>query len=178
VSATAFFDAEAARYDAWYESNDWAGRFLRARLAAALEAVGDGPGRVLDAGMGGGRLVAELAARGWTVSGVDSSTAMVELARRRLPQLADRLLAADMSALPFADGSFDAVTATAPAARRSSAFPTTGRRMPSGDDSSSIRRHASPSGCCRSRGRRRCVRCIPSRRTGSKRRSPLRGSTS
>ena len=51
-----FFDAEAARYDAAYESDDWAGRFLRARLEAALRALGSGPGFVLDVGMGTGRL--------------------------------------------------------------------------------------------------------------------------
>jgi ubiquinone/menaquinone biosynthesis C-methylase UbiE len=112
MSASAFFDAEAVRYDASYESDDRAGRFLRARLAAALEAVGEGPGRALDAGMGGGRLVVELAGRGWTVTGVDSSARMVELAHRRLPQLVGRLLQADMAALPFADESFDAVVAT------------------------------------------------------------------
>lgn len=112
MSTTEFFDAEAARYDASYESEDWDGRFLRLRLEAALVALGDGPGAVLDAGMGGGRLAAELAQRGWKVTGIDSSARMVELARRRLPQLGDRLLEADLAALPFGDESFDAVVAT------------------------------------------------------------------
>jgi SAM-dependent methyltransferase len=107
-----FFDAEAVRYDASYDSDDWAGRFLRARLDAVLQALGDGPGLVLDAGMGGGRLVAELDARGWTATGVDNSSRMVELALERLPQLAGRLLKADLEALPFPDESFDAVVAT------------------------------------------------------------------
>ena len=112
MSASDFFDAEAARYDASYEAEDWGGRFLRTRLEAALAALGDGPGRLLDAGMGGGRLAAELDARGWTLTGVDSSAQMVELARRRLPHLADRLIEADVAALPFAAESFDAVVAT------------------------------------------------------------------
>jgi len=112
VTATDFFDAEAARYDASYEAADWGGRFLRTRLEAALAALGEGPGRVLDAGMGGGRLAAELDTRGWIVTGIDSSVRMVVLARQRLPQLADRLVEADLCALPFADASFDAVVAT------------------------------------------------------------------
>ncbi len=112
MSASDFFDAEAERYDASYETEDWGGRFLRTRLEAALAALGDGPGSILDAGMGGGRLASELDARGWTVTGVDSSARMVELARQRLPHLADRLLEADLAALPFAADSFDAVVAT------------------------------------------------------------------
>ena len=111
-SASGFFDAEAARYDASYEADDWGGRFLRARMEAALDVLGEGPGEVLDAGMGSGRLVGELDARGWTATGVDSSARMVELARERLPELADRLLDGDLAALPFADGSFDAVVVT------------------------------------------------------------------
>jgi len=112
MSTSAFFDAEAARYDASYDADDWAGRFLRRRLEAALRALGDGPGDVLDAGMGGGRLVRELDAAGWTVTGIDSSTQMVGLARKRLPKLADRLVEADLGALPFPPGSFDAAVAT------------------------------------------------------------------
>jgi SAM-dependent methyltransferase len=112
MSSSAFFDAEAAHYDASYDADDWAGRFLRTRMQAALDALGDGPGQVLDAGMGAGRLVAELDRRGWTVTGVDSSARMVELARARLPSLAERLLEADLAALPLAGGSFDAAVAT------------------------------------------------------------------
>lgn len=112
MSSSAFFDAEAARYDASYEADDWAGKFLRQRLRAALAALGNGPGQILDAGMGAGRLVAELDARGWTVTGVDSSARMVELARKRLPKLAERLVEADLAALPFPGGSFDAAVAT------------------------------------------------------------------
>ena len=112
MSSSAFFDAEAARYDASYEADDWAGKFLRSRLEAAIASVGDGPGHVLDAGMGGGRLVAALEARGWTATGVDSSAKMVELARSRLPSLGERLLVGDLSALPFPSGTFDAAVAT------------------------------------------------------------------
>jgi SAM-dependent methyltransferase len=92
--------------------DDWAGAFLRERMQAVLSALGDGPGTVLDAGMGGGRLVEELERRGWTAYGIDTSPKMVELAVKRLPLLAERLTEADLAALPFEDASFDAVAAT------------------------------------------------------------------
>jgi SAM-dependent methyltransferase len=108
---------EAARWDAQSESYDSSyddprrGRLVRARLATALDLLGEGPGRVLDAGMGGGRLVEELAGRGWTVSGADVSDEMVALARRRAPELAGSLVVAPIETLPFEAASFDAVTA-------------------------------------------------------------------
>jgi SAM-dependent methyltransferase len=96
-------------YDSSYD--DQRGRLVRARLAATIDLLGDTPGRVLDTGMGGGRLVEALAARGWTVSGTDVSERMVALARQRVPKLAESLVVAPIEALPFADGNFDAVTA-------------------------------------------------------------------
>ncbi len=108
----AFFDAEALRYDSAYDATGTRGRIVRDRLAVALSALGDGPGEVLDAGMGGGRLCVALDRSGWTVSGVDVSRQMVELARTRLPHRATRLEKAGIEALPFPDGSFDAVAAT------------------------------------------------------------------
>jgi SAM-dependent methyltransferase len=107
-----FFDAEASRYDAAYDADDWGGRFVRTRMDAVLVSLGAGPGRVLDAGMGGGRLIAELEQRGWTATGIDNSARMVALAVRRLPELAERLHEADLTALPLTDDSFDAVVAT------------------------------------------------------------------
>jgi SAM-dependent methyltransferase len=74
--------------------------------------LGPGPGSVLDAGMGPGRLCAELAGRGWTVSGIDAADGMVAAARERLPEAADRLVRADVESLPFDNRSFDAVTVT------------------------------------------------------------------
>ena len=104
------FDAEAARYDAAYDDPGPEGYALRERLDCAVRILGDGPGDVLDAGMGPGRLCVELRRRGWTVAGVDASPAMVALARRRLAGGGD-LRVARLEALPFADGSFDAVAA-------------------------------------------------------------------
>jgi SAM-dependent methyltransferase len=112
------WDAEAARYDRTYDSTSRAGRFLRSRHAAVLRVLGDPPdpargrGELLDVGMGPGRALAELAARGWRVSGVDVSERMVALARRRVPRARERLRRASLERLPFADASFDAVIAT------------------------------------------------------------------
>ncbi len=81
-------------------------------MASTLARVGSGPGDALDAGMGPGRLCEELQQQGWTVFGLDASSEMVALARRRLPEAADRLMVGTIEQLPFADGSFDRVVAT------------------------------------------------------------------
>ena len=107
-----FFDAESARYDRAYERSGADGRALRRRLEVALRLLGDGPGDVLDAGMGGGRLCVELDRRGWNVAGIDIASGMVEFARARLPHARERLIQASIDDLPFADESFDAVVAT------------------------------------------------------------------
>ena len=106
------FDVRSRWYDARYDEVGPDRHALRARLEAVLELVGDRPGTALDAGMGPGRLAFELASRGWKVSGVDVSDEMVALARQRLPEAADRLVRAELDALPFADATFDAAVAT------------------------------------------------------------------
>jgi SAM-dependent methyltransferase len=108
--AGAFFDERAESYDRAYDEP--AGYALRSRMAGALALLGAGPGEVLDAGMGAGRLLAELAACGWTVSGIDASAEMVAVARSRLPEAAARLVQGKIESLPYADASFDAVVAT------------------------------------------------------------------
>ena len=112
TSVKDYWDAAANRYDRAYEVPGSAGRILRERLAAVLALVGDGPGDALDVGMGAGRLCAELDRRGWRVSGVDLSPAMVAAARRRLPRVEERLVEGSITGLPFPDAAFDAVTAT------------------------------------------------------------------
>jgi SAM-dependent methyltransferase len=62
--------------------------------------------RTLDLGCGEGRVGAELLRRGHRVVGVDSSPAMVELARER-----HEAVVADAACLPFEDGAFDLVVA-------------------------------------------------------------------
>jgi SAM-dependent methyltransferase len=63
-----------------------------------------GPLRILDAGCGTGGLLANLRTEAWKV-GVEISTEGIRLARRR----GIRLVRSSVSALPFADDSFDAV---------------------------------------------------------------------
>ena len=107
-----FWDARAARYDGDYDTAGPDGYSLQARLALTLGVIGEGPGTVLDVGMGAGRLCDSLARRGWTVSGVDVSDEMVALARERLPEARARLVRAPAEQLPFPSASFDAVAAT------------------------------------------------------------------
>ena len=110
--AARFFGGRVSKYDAAYERVDSGGHVVRARMATAERLLGRGPGSVLDAGMGPGRMCAELARLGWTVSGVDAAEEMVEVARTRLPDARERLLVGTIEDLPFPDASFDAVVAT------------------------------------------------------------------
>jgi SAM-dependent methyltransferase len=97
----------SARADAWVEL--WAGLAAPAREAVATAAA-IGPGaRVLDVACGSGEFCALAAGRGAEVSGIDAAEGMIAIARRRLPG-AD-LRVGPMESLPWADGTFDAVTA-------------------------------------------------------------------
>jgi ubiquinone/menaquinone biosynthesis C-methylase UbiE len=83
-------------------------------LGAALDRLERSPRRILDLGTGTG-VAARVLARRFPeaeVIGVDLSQAMVEEARRLVPEdLAGQMAfeAADASALPYADGAFDLV---------------------------------------------------------------------
>ena len=79
---------------------------------ATLALAGDVAGRrILDAGCGAGALIAALRDRGATVTGIDKSAGMLELARRRLGDDADLQVAELGAPLPFPDDTFDDVTA-------------------------------------------------------------------
>jgi SAM-dependent methyltransferase len=72
-----------------------------------LDAAAVGAGtRVLDAGCGPGVVCGLAAERGAAATGVDVAPGMLAEARRRLPELT--FVQADVVALPFAAGSFDA----------------------------------------------------------------------
>jgi SAM-dependent methyltransferase len=75
----------------------------------ALRRVGLEPGQlVLDIGCGVGAFLRLVAARGARAFGMDASEALLEVARRRLPD-AD-LRVGEMEALPYDDDTFDLVT--------------------------------------------------------------------
>lgn len=107
-----FFDLEAARYDEAYDGSGPDAHALRVRMATTLRLLGDGPGALLDVGMGPGRLCEQLAARGWTVSGIDASPGMVARARARNPAAATRMRQGRAEMLELADASVDAVVGT------------------------------------------------------------------
>jgi SAM-dependent methyltransferase len=107
----AHFHATAREWDESYDLGTARGHWWRARLETAIELIGDGPGSLLEVGVGSGRLLAALAFRGWTVTGVDPAPAMVQLARARVPAPTDSLIMARAEALPFADGAFDVAVA-------------------------------------------------------------------
>jgi ubiquinone/menaquinone biosynthesis C-methylase UbiE len=68
---------------------------------------------ILDVGSGAGQIVQhllEFADPQAEITGVDLSHAMLRRARRRLKSVRPKLIAADLSALPFADESFDCIT--------------------------------------------------------------------
>jgi SAM-dependent methyltransferase len=110
--AATHFAEHAERYDRAYDARSGDGHALRARLDVALRLAGPGPGEALDAGMGPGRLLSELAEHGWTVSGVDPAAEMVAKAGLRLPTAVGRLVTGRAELLPFSDSSFDLVVAT------------------------------------------------------------------
>lgn len=94
-------------------AEDWAAYVEQVCLplhAAALDAARVTAGtRVLDAGCGAGLLALLASLRGAQVSAFDASPGLLAIARKRLP-FGD-VREGDLEALPFADASFDAVTA-------------------------------------------------------------------
>ena len=76
----------------------------------ALRAVGAREGmRLLDAGCGAGGACVEANKTGCEITGVDASSALLEIARKRLPTA--KFHEGDIEALPFGDSEFDAAIA-------------------------------------------------------------------
>ncbi|MFQ5490775.1 MAG: class I SAM-dependent methyltransferase [Phycisphaerae bacterium] len=77
-------EAQAAE---WYDrSINWSARFERELPLLGEELGAPGEGGLLDAGCGTGRHALALAARGYTVTGIDQSPAMLEVAGRQRGQ--------------------------------------------------------------------------------------------
>jgi ubiquinone/menaquinone biosynthesis C-methylase UbiE len=101
------YDSFAEAYSAQSEAGLINGYYMH---PAIMNLAGDVAGhRVLDVGCGSGPIAAKLRDRGATVTGLDSSAAMLELARRRLGPDTDLRLADLADPLPFPDGTFDDV---------------------------------------------------------------------
>jgi SAM-dependent methyltransferase len=92
------YDVLAPEYDVWtggYAYEPWFASFHgRARR---LGLNGD---RALDLACGTGKSTELLLGAGYRVQGCDISPGMIEVARRKLPEIADDLFVADMRALP------------------------------------------------------------------------------
>lgn len=117
MPSTVSFDRVADRYDATrgYPPQ------IAAQIAAGLIAAGDlaSGASLLEVGIGTGRIALPLLAAGINVTGVDISARMVERLRAKYAEQRERLPAlpwgalrvemADVTTLPFADATFDAV---------------------------------------------------------------------
>jgi len=94
----------AEEWARWWGSFAAPARDLIARAAAVGAAT-----RTLDVGCGSGEFLAELAARGARVAGLDPAPKMVELARQAVPTADVQI--GEAESLPWPDAGFDLVTA-------------------------------------------------------------------
>lgn len=100
------YDTVAVSY-AEHFRDEFAGKPVERSVLGLFASVVDGP--VLDVGCGTGLATAELVRLGVEVSGLDLSPGMLDMARRRLPEV--RFEAGSMLALPHRDGAFGGVVA-------------------------------------------------------------------
>jgi SAM-dependent methyltransferase len=106
VSLRDHWDAQAAEWIRFVRTPGHDNANERLNIPRFLELLPT-PGRAtLDLGCGEGRLGVLLGSLGHAVTGIDTSAAMVAAARER-----HEAIVADAAALPFADASFDLVTA-------------------------------------------------------------------
>ncbi|NLK58678.1 MAG: class I SAM-dependent methyltransferase [Tissierellia bacterium] len=101
------FDCIAPIYSRYFD-------FQKRMYQDALQTVASGISldayeTILDVGCGTGAFAAVMLARGFTVTGIDTSEKMLQAARRKVMHPSARFLHADGGALPFTDGSFDIV---------------------------------------------------------------------
>lgn len=104
------YDAFAAAYSA--ENDDSLANAYYER-PAMLNLLGNVTGRnVLDIGCGSGSLAAEMLEGGATVTGIDASIAMVDLAKQRVGDEASLMQADLTDPLPFGNATFDDAVAS------------------------------------------------------------------
>jgi SAM-dependent methyltransferase len=106
MSLKEFWDGQAEAWERFARTPGHDAYHDGFNFPAFLELLPPAGRRTLDLGCGEGRVGAELERRGHRVIGVDSSPAMVALARER-----HEALVGDACALPFEDGAFDLVVA-------------------------------------------------------------------
>ena len=111
---SSMFDSIAPVYDrlnhllSFGIDRSWRRRLVRARAVSSFCALRGGEVKVLDMACGTGDVSIALRRKGLDVVGADISENMLALARKKAPEIDFRY--GDASELPFADGSFDAVT--------------------------------------------------------------------
>ena len=109
--ATFDFGTVATSYDSWYQTP--MGRVYDRLEKRGVEQLLPGPGtgrEMLEVGTGTGHWSSYFSERGFTVTGVDISPAMVNVARGKKIKRAS-FQVADAHRLPFDDGRFDAAAA-------------------------------------------------------------------
>jgi ubiquinone/menaquinone biosynthesis C-methylase UbiE len=105
-----FFDQRAADYDREYHLPTPGGYALRIRRKKVLDLFDKPGGDVLDVGCGPAVMTNELLARGCKFWGVDPSSKMIEICRKRFPECDSvHFLQGDALHLNLPSGFFDAV---------------------------------------------------------------------
>ncbi|HSL36571.1 MAG TPA: methyltransferase domain-containing protein [Arthrobacter sp.] len=109
-SVRSTYDAVADSYASLLPDASFEAPTDRGMIEAFASHVTERPARpVVDAGCGTGRMTRLLASLGMAVSGIDLSAGMIAVARRASPELTFE--AAELSALPYADGQLGGVFA-------------------------------------------------------------------
>jgi SAM-dependent methyltransferase len=107
-TGSTYGDAFADVYDEWYHGVSDVAATVDLVAGLAAHSASTGAGRVLELGVGTGRLALPLSARGLAVTGVDTSAAMLARLRERDPAGRVSIVTGDMvDDLP--DGPFDVV---------------------------------------------------------------------
>lgn len=109
--ANPFDTLEAALdYQHWWES-PLGEMVFRVELSTLSDLMPPHPARGLDLGCGTGNFTAAIAKSGYQVIGVDSSLAMLAMAKRQMldPEHPASWVHAEMESLPFTEGAFDFV---------------------------------------------------------------------